>query len=124
MLVVLVLLCCAIESFSRDLAIELGANGVRVVNIRSAGSPDSRPLVEAIKEDENLARTFLDQMEQDTMLKELPMMADIANTAVFLASHMAAKITGVTIDVTCGTTNGLNYKKVDIPFVHKEATNN
>jgi 3-oxoacyl-[acyl-carrier protein] reductase len=34
--------CCAIEAFSRDLAAELGPHGVRVVNIRSAGSPDSR----------------------------------------------------------------------------------
>src|SRR6202041_1808974 len=33
--------CAAIESFSRNLASELGAYGVRVVNLRSAGSPDS-----------------------------------------------------------------------------------
>ena len=38
------------------------------------------------------------------------LMDDIANTAVFLCSDMAGKITGVTIDVTCGTTSGLNYK--------------
>jgi hypothetical protein len=49
-------------------------------------------------------------MEADTMLKKLPLMADIANTAVFLSSGMAGKITGVTIDVTCGTTAALNYK--------------
>jgi 3-oxoacyl-[acyl-carrier protein] reductase len=110
--------CCAIESFSRDLAIELGVSGVRVVNIRSAGSPDSRPFVEALEHDEKLAKTFLTEMTDDTMLKKLPMIADIANTAAFLASDMASKITGVTIDVTCGTTNGLNYKKASIPFVH------
>jgi 3-oxoacyl-[acyl-carrier protein] reductase len=44
------------------------------------------------------------------MLKQLPLTANIANAAVFLASDMAGKITGVTIDVTCGTTAGLNYK--------------
>jgi enoyl-[acyl-carrier-protein] reductase (NADH) len=49
-------------------------------------------------------------MENDTMLKKLPMMEDIANAAVFLCSSMAAKITGVTIDVTSGTTSGFNYK--------------
>ena len=43
-------------------------------------------------------------------------MADIANVAVFLASDMAGKIKGVTIDVTCGTTNALNYKTASIPF--------
>ena len=49
-------------------------------------------------------------MKADTMLKQMPLMADIANTAVFLASDMAGKITGVTVDVTAGTTAGLNYK--------------
>jgi 3-oxoacyl-[acyl-carrier protein] reductase len=55
---------------------------------------------------------------EDTMLKKLPMMADIANVATFLASELAGKITGVTIDVTCGTTTGLNYKVPSIPFSH------
>jgi 3-oxoacyl-[acyl-carrier protein] reductase len=29
---------------------------------------------------------------------------------VFLSSDLANKITGVTVDVTCGTTSGLNYR--------------
>ena len=49
-------------------------------------------------------------MENDTMLKQLPMIADIANVAVFLASDLASKITGVTIDVTSGSTAGYNYR--------------
>jgi NADP-dependent 3-hydroxy acid dehydrogenase YdfG len=36
--------CCAKESFVRNLASELGVYGVRVVNIRSGGSPDSKIL--------------------------------------------------------------------------------
>jgi enoyl-[acyl-carrier-protein] reductase (NADH) len=55
-------------------------------------------------------KIVLGKMEADTMLKSLPLMADIANTAVFLASPLAGKITGVTIDITCGTTAGLNYR--------------
>ena len=54
-------------------------------------------------------------MEADTMLKKLPLMNDIANVAVFLASDMAAKITGVTVDVSSGTTSGLNYRVAPIP---------
>jgi enoyl-[acyl-carrier-protein] reductase (NADH) len=50
------------------------------------------------------------QMEADTMLKKLPLMEDIANTAVFLASDLSGKITGVSIDVTSGTTAALNYR--------------
>jgi enoyl-[acyl-carrier-protein] reductase (NADH) len=49
-------------------------------------------------------------MEEDSMLKKFPSMADIANTAVFLSSDLAGKIMGVTIDVTSGTTSGFNYK--------------
>lgn len=100
--------CCAIEGFSRDLASEVGQHGIRVVNIRSAGSPDSRPFMQALQHDENFTRAFIKKLEADTMLKELPMMEDIANVAVFLASDLGRKITGVTIDVTCGTTSGLN----------------
>ena len=58
-------------------------------------------------------------MEEDTMLKKLPLMEDIGNVAVFLASGMADKITGVTIDVTSGTTNALNYKVSPIAFIKK-----
>lgn len=108
--------CCAIEGFSRDLATELGPYNVRVINIRSAGSPDSRPFQEALANMPEFATTFIRKLEEDTMLKKLPLMEDIANTAVFLASDMAGKITGVTVDVTAGTTNGLNYKTPYIPF--------
>jgi 3-oxoacyl-[acyl-carrier protein] reductase len=102
--------CGALESFSRNLASELGVYGVRVVNMRSGGSPDSRVFKQAIDNHWDLMEPVLRRMEEDTMLKKLPMMADIANLAVFLSSDLAGKITGVTVDVTCGTTAGLNYR--------------
>jgi 3-oxoacyl-[acyl-carrier protein] reductase len=102
--------CCAIESLSRNLASELGVYGIRVVNIRSGGSPDSKVFKDAIDSDPASMETILRSMEEDTMLKKLPLMADIANAAVFLASDMSGKITGVTLDVTCGTTAGINYR--------------
>ena len=104
--------CCAIESFSRNLASELGVYGIRVVNIRSGGSPDSRVFKEAININPEAMAPILRSMEGDTMLKKLPLMADIANVAAFLTSDLAGKITGVTVDVTSGTTAGLNYKVV------------
>ncbi|WP_288879768.1 SDR family NAD(P)-dependent oxidoreductase [Pedobacter panaciterrae] len=109
--------CNAVEAFSRNLAAELGPYGIRVVNIRSAGSPDSRIFKEAIEAGGEKVQEFLKKMEDDTMLKQLPLMEDIANTAVFLASNMAGKITGVTIDVTAGTTSALNYKVTNIAFL-------
>jgi enoyl-[acyl-carrier-protein] reductase (NADH) len=109
--------CCAVEGFARNLASELGAYGVRVVNIRSGGSPDSRIFREAIDAGGDEVKEFIEKMANDTMLKRMPPMQDIANTAVFLASQMAASITGVTIDVTAGTTSALNYKVTNIAFL-------
>ncbi len=111
--------CCAIEAFSRNLASELGPHGVRVVNIRSAGSPDSRPFREAVEQGGPEVKEFLEKTTNDTMLKAMPLMEDIANAAVFLASDLAGKITGVTLDVTAGSTSALNYKVPTIVFVQR-----
>jgi 3-oxoacyl-[acyl-carrier protein] reductase len=102
--------CSAIETFSRNLGSELGVYGVRVVNMRSGGSPDSKVFKQAFENNPKEMEQILREMEGDTMLKKLPLMVDIANLAVFLCSDMAAGITGVTVDVTCGTTAGLNYR--------------
>jgi NADP-dependent 3-hydroxy acid dehydrogenase YdfG len=75
--------CSAIEKLSSNLAAELGIYGIRVVNIRSAGSPDSMVFKEAIENHPDVMKSIIPQMEGDTMLKKLPAMADIANTAVF-----------------------------------------
>src|ERR1700754_1223873 len=77
--------CCALESFSRNLASELGIYGIRVVNIRSGGSPDSRVFKEAVDTNPEGMKAVLEKMEGDTMLKNLPLMSDIANVAVFLS---------------------------------------
>ncbi len=108
--------CNALEGLSRNLASELGPHGIRVVNIRSGGSPDSRPFAEAIVAMGDAMIPVLKRMEGDTMLKKLPLMEDIANVAAFLASPLSAKITGVTIDVTAGSTTGLNSNKMAIPL--------
>jgi 3-oxoacyl-[acyl-carrier protein] reductase len=108
--------CSALESFSRNLASELGVCGVRVVNMRSGGSPDSAVFKNAIDSNWKEMEPILRKMEEDTMLKKLPMMSDIANLAVFLCSEMAGMITGVTMDVTCGTTAGLNYRVIPKAF--------
>jgi 3-oxoacyl-[acyl-carrier protein] reductase len=110
--------CSAMESFSTNLAAELGPHGVRVVNIRSGGSLDSRPFREAAAQGGPEVQEFFERMTNDTMLKQLPSMKDIANAAVFLASDLAGKITGVTLDITVGTTSALNYKVPTIAFVN------
>jgi 3-oxoacyl-[acyl-carrier protein] reductase len=111
--------CCAIEALSRNLAAELGPHGVRVVNLRSAGSPDSRPFRDARAAQGAQFSEFLAKLKDDTMLKALPTMQEIANAAVFLASDLASKITGTTLDITAGTASALNYKTPTIPFVNR-----
>jgi 3-oxoacyl-[acyl-carrier protein] reductase len=46
-------------------------------------------------------------------------MEDITNAAVFLVSDMAAKITGITLDITVGTTEGLNYR-IGLPAFNED----
>jgi 3-oxoacyl-[acyl-carrier protein] reductase len=114
--------CTAIETFAQNLASEIGVYGVRVVNIRSGGSPDSLVFKNAIDNDPEGMELVLNKMKADTMLKKMPLMADIANVAVFLSSAMAAGITGVTVDVTCGTTAALNYRVTSSTGLRNEQT--
>ncbi|MGH7233056.1 MAG: SDR family NAD(P)-dependent oxidoreductase [Nitrospiraceae bacterium] len=90
--------CAAIEGLSRALAAELGPQGVRVVCLRAHRIGDSGFGADLpMAEDE--FRSFLEGM---TLLKRLPMLAEVANTAAFLASDHAAAMTGAVANLTCG----------------------
>ena len=112
--------CCALESLTRDLASEVGIHGVRVVNIRSGGSPDSEVFVRAKEQNPEAMTEALNKMANDTMLKQLPLMEDIAQAAIFLVSDLASKITGCTIDITVGTTQALNYLVTPVKFADRQ----
>ena len=92
--------CAAIEGLSRTLAAELSPSGIRVVCIRphrigdTLGQDPDFPTVGAEE-----FRSFIESL---TLLKRLPTLADVANTAVFLASDHAAAITGTVANLTCG----------------------
>jgi 3-oxoacyl-[acyl-carrier protein] reductase len=96
--------CSAMEGFARNLAAEIGPSGVRVVCLRSAGSPDSDVFIKAIANGGTPAKTSFDSLVNDTMLKRLPLMNDIANVAAFVASDKATCMTGTAVNVTCGAT--------------------
>jgi 3-oxoacyl-[acyl-carrier protein] reductase len=103
--------CAAIEALAINLAAEIGPYGVRVVNMRSGGSIDSRVFQQAFKDlGHEAATAIFSTMAADTMLKRMPVMKDIADAAVFLSSDWAQNITGTTLDLSCGTTSALNYK--------------
>jgi 3-oxoacyl-[acyl-carrier protein] reductase len=98
--------CAAVEGFSRSLAGELGPHGVRVVCLRSAGSPDSKGVDEVFNiqaETAGISRMqFQARMEDTTLLKRLPALKDIADIAVFMASDKARAITAAITNITCG----------------------
>ncbi len=95
----------ATEAFMRYLAAEVGPHGVRVCGIWTAGVADTLTK-------EKLAKVGGDNVPEPQAVEEMiagmaalrraPRLANVAETAVFLASDRAAGITGTMANVTCG----------------------
>lgn len=91
--------CAAIEGLTRTLAAELSPEGIRVVCIRphrigdTLGPEPDFP----VGVDE-----FRNSIENMTLLKRLPTLAEVATTAAFLASDNAAAMSGTVANLTCG----------------------
>jgi NAD(P)-dependent dehydrogenase (short-subunit alcohol dehydrogenase family) len=98
--------CAAIEGLCRQLAVDLGGDGIRVITLRSAGSPDAPGVAAAIGEHAKLAgvsrEAFEARIAEKTMLKRMPKMAEVANAAVLMASDRASAITAAVTNLTCG----------------------
>jgi 3-oxoacyl-[acyl-carrier protein] reductase len=88
--------CAATECFNRALAGEVGPHGVRVVTIRPNFTPETSP------EPVDLTSPDLAPMIQATALRRLPRLAEVAETAVFLASEHAGAMTGAIVNLSCG----------------------
>jgi 3-oxoacyl-[acyl-carrier protein] reductase len=98
--------CAAIEGLMRQLAIELGPAGVRVVTLRSSGSPDAAGVSAAIAEHARAVGVTLAEFKariaEKTMLKRMPAVAEVANAAVIMASERASAVTAAVTNLTCG----------------------
>lgn len=102
--------CGGVEAMTRHLAGELGANGIRVVCIRSHAVPQTLEAgshaIEVFGRVARRAGISTDQMLADaaagTLLKRLPTLAQVAGTAVFLASDRAAAMTGAVVNLSAG----------------------
>jgi 3-oxoacyl-[acyl-carrier protein] reductase len=89
--------CGGIEAFTRHLAGELGGSGIRVICIRSHAIPEavsmgshSRDVFRQVADRAGIQiEEMLAGAAQGTLLKRLPALAEVANTAVFLASDHA-----------------------------------
>jgi len=98
--------CAAMEGLCRQLAVELGPDNIRVIALRSSGSPDAPGVSAAIAEHAKLAgvsrEEFAARIAEKTMLRHMPKMAEIANAAVLMASDRASAITAAVTNLTCG----------------------
>jgi 3-oxoacyl-[acyl-carrier protein] reductase len=87
------LACACVEALTRSLAGEVGRQGVRVVGLRPNFTPETYPDIS----DEDIS-----PLVQDTLLGRLPRLAEVAGTAVYLASAAAGAMTGAVINLSCG----------------------
>ncbi len=98
--------CAAIEGLWRQLAVELGPRDIRLVTLRSSGSPDAPGVAGAIAEHAKAAgvtpEVFEARIAEKTMLKRMAKMSDIANAAVLAASDHARSMTAAVLNCTCG----------------------
>ncbi len=98
--------CAAIEAFCRQLALEEGPRGIRVVCLRSAGSPDAPGVDEVFTvhaANSGVSREEFDRnFAEATMLKRLPLLKDVADVAVLAASDKASTLTAAILNLTCG----------------------
>jgi NAD(P)-dependent dehydrogenase (short-subunit alcohol dehydrogenase family) len=95
----------ATEVFMRDLAAEVGPSGVRVVGLWTAGVAGTLTdeKIAAVASPDGPSAADVDAMlAQATALRRTPRVAQVADTATFLASDAAAGITGTNVNVTCG----------------------
>lgn len=87
------LACAAIECLTRTLAGEVGRQGVRVVCLRPNFTPETVP---------GLALSDVQYLIDGTALGRLPRLAEVADTAAFVASDRAGAMTGAVVNLTCG----------------------
>ncbi len=96
----------ALEALTRTLATELSPLGVRVVCLRSAGSPDAAGVREAFGLHAANAgvtlETFASGREGRILLRRLPTLSEVADLAAFMASDRASAVTATIANVTCG----------------------
>lgn len=86
----------AVDVLRRQLAVELGPYGIRVVTLRSGGVPETVP--DDLGGPDAIVRGLVDA----TALKRAATSADVGNVAVFAASDAARTITASAINMTCG----------------------
>jgi 3-oxoacyl-[acyl-carrier protein] reductase len=86
----------ALETIRRQLAVELGPHGIRVVTLASGGVPETFP------EGFDGLQEIVDGIEAQTLLGRAATLEDVGNAAVFAASDWARTMTAAIVNISCG----------------------
>jgi NAD(P)-dependent dehydrogenase (short-subunit alcohol dehydrogenase family) len=97
----------ATDAFVRNLAAEIGPQGVRVLGIWTAGLPETfsqekLAAVDSKFQDEAALRGLVESLDGMRMTRRSPRLVEVAATAAFLASDQAGAITGTFVNSTSG----------------------
>jgi NAD(P)-dependent dehydrogenase (short-subunit alcohol dehydrogenase family) len=109
----------ATTNFSRAMAVELGAEGIRVNTIApdttpARGSYNALSPHDLAKLDELGEEALAHSYEMYIPQKKAPTVDDLVNAVLFLASDLARAITGITLHVDGGTMAAFGW--IDWPF--------
>jgi enoyl-[acyl-carrier-protein] reductase (NADH) len=80
----------------RQLAVELGPEGIRTVTLRTGGVPESLP--DGFEGREAIVASLNDA----TLSGSAATLEDVGRVAAFVASDRARTMTGATVNVSCG----------------------
>jgi 3-oxoacyl-[acyl-carrier protein] reductase len=86
----------AIETIRRQLSVELGPHGIRVVTLASGGVPETFP------GDFEGREKITEMIEAETLLGRAATLEDVGNAAVFAASDWARSVTAAIVNVSAG----------------------
>lgn len=96
----------AMEAFNRNLSAEFGSRGIRAVCIRSTGLPETHTIdvvfglhAAALGITREQFQGFIESL---THRKRSSTLAEVANTAAWLASDQASGVTGTVVNLTGG----------------------
>jgi NAD(P)-dependent dehydrogenase (short-subunit alcohol dehydrogenase family) len=95
------------EALTRDLSAELAPHGIRVVGLRPQAMPETPTIRDAYEPRAKASGLTWEQWQASLAAKTHPRrlmtLAEMANTAVFLASDAASGMTGTTVNLTMGS---------------------
>jgi 3-oxoacyl-[acyl-carrier protein] reductase len=98
--------CAAVEALSRTLAAEVGPRGVRVLCLQPNAIPESAALRESVVQHargKNIKpEDMMASLANETLLRRLPTLEEVANVAAFMASDRASVMTGTVVKLNCG----------------------